>query len=356
MKLSYTGGGMYSSEADVPSGNVQELGVTEKIRFRRSVLALIDQLSYLPQASFGFGGVGGLPLLGGGSTGLSPGFTTGQSILTGEGQNLSNSAVLQLETFVTPRSSITMTGGYSVLHFFGNNLNDSGDVTFQGGYNYQLNRHDMMAAIYAFNDFRYSSLGESIYTHSVEGSYGRLVSGRLAFQVAAGPELAVFNQGGGPSGGTTGGLGASNGSSTHVYWTLNSSLNYQYQRSRLGVSYWHGVTEGSGVLAGAQTDLATGNWTRQMSRTFSSGLSAGYSRNASLPIAGSTASGENYDYWFAGASLARPFTETLALTLSYQMQYQTSNATFCIGPACGTSIVRHLVSVGLSWHERPLLF
>ncbi|MGH9738314.1 MAG: hypothetical protein ACRD4X_06955, partial [Candidatus Acidiferrales bacterium] len=268
----------------------------------------------------------------------------------------SNASVLQLETFVTPRSSITMTGGYSLLHFFGNNLDDSGDATFQGGYNYQLTRHDTVAATYAFSNFRFSSLNESIYTHSIEGSYGRLVTGRLALQIAAGPELAVFNQGGGTSGGTVGGLGASNGSSTHVYWTLNSSLNYQYQRTRLGVSYWHGVTEGSGVLAGAQTDFATGSWTRQMSRTFSSGLSAGYSRNASLPIAGSTASGENYDYWFAGASFARPFTETLALTVSYQMQYQTSNTTFCIGPACGMSIVRHLISVGLSWHERPLLF
>lgn len=356
MKLSYTGGGMYSNEANVPSGNVQELGVTEKISFRRSVLAFFDQLSYLPQASFGFGGVGSLPLSGSGSTGLSPGFTTGQSILTGQGQNLSNSSVLQLETFVTPRSSITMTGGYSLLHFFGNNLTDSGDMTFQGGYNYQLRRHDTLAAMYTFSDFRYTSLGESIYTHSIEGSYGRLVTGRLAFQIAAGPEFAIFNQLGGTSGGTVGGPAASNGSSAHVYWTLNSSLNYQYQRTRMGVSYWHGVTEGSGVLAGAQTDTATGNLTRQMSRTFSSGLTAGYSRNASLSVAGSTASGENYDYWFAGASLARPFAETLALTLSYQMQYQTSNATFCIGPACGMSIVRNLISVGLSWHERPLLF
>lgn len=353
LMLSYTGGGMYSTERNVPNGTVQELGISEQISFRRSVLTLLDQMSYLPQSSLGFGGVGQMPSLGGGSTNLGPGFSSGQSILTGQGQNLSNSSVVQLNTFLTPRSSITMAGGYSLLHFFGNNLVDSGDVTFQGGYNYQLTHHDTMALMYAFSDFRYSSLSQSIFTHSIEGSYGRRITGRLAFQVAAGPEIAIFNEN--ALGGTGGGAGASNNSSTHAYWTLNSSLNYQYEKTALGLTYSHGVGGGSGVLAGSLNDTVTGNLTRRMSRTFSSGLSGGYSRNAALPITGSAAFGENYDYWFAGATVARPLSETLALTFSYQMQYQTSNGTACTGPYCGT-ITRHLVTIGLSWHQRPLLF
>jgi hypothetical protein len=357
MMLSYTGGGMYSNESDVPNGTVQELGFSDNITFRRSVLSVFDQLNYLPQASLGFGGVGGLPLTGSGSSiGLGSGFTTGQSVLTGEGQNLENSSIAQLDTFLTPRSSITMAGGYSLLHFFGNNLVDSGDIIFQGGYNYQLTRHDTIAASYNFSDFRYSGLGESIYTHTMQGSYGRRVTGRLALQVAAGPEVAIFNQGAISSGGTGGGSSASNISSTHLYWSLNSNLNYQYQRSAVGLNYSHGVGAGSGVLAGALTDIVTGSWTRQMSRTFSSGLSAGYSRNSALPIAGFNASGQNYDYWFAGATFVHPLSETVALNFSYQMQYQTSNQTFQIGNSSGTSVIRHLISVGFSWHQRPLVF
>lgn len=352
MMLTYTGGGMYSSEANVSNGTVQELGVSENISFRRSVLTLLEQLSYLPQASLGFGGVGQMPSLGGGSTNLGPGFSSGQSILTGQGQNLSNSTVVQLNTFLTPRSSITMAGGYSLLHFFGNSLVDSGDVTFQGGYNYQLTHHDTMALLYAFSDFRYNSLSQSIYTHSIEGSYGRRITGRLAFQVAAGPEIAIFDQG---AFGTGGGAGASNSSSTHAYWTLNSSLNYQYEKTALGVTYSHGVGNGSGVLAGSLNDTVSGSFTRRMSRMFSSGLSGGFSRNAVLPIAGISAFGGSYDYWFAGGNLTRPFSETLALTFSYQLQYQTTNGASCTGPYCGT-ITRHLVTVGLSWHQRPLLF
>lgn len=357
MMLTYTGGGMYSNESDVPNGTIQELGFSDNITFRRSVLSVFDQLSYLPQASLGFGGLGGLPLTGsGGSIGLGSGFTSGESILTGQGQNLANSSFAQLETFLTPRSSITVTGGYSLLHFFGNNLVDSGDIIFQGGYNYQLTRHDTIAASYNFSDFRYSGLGQSIYTHTIQGSYGRRVSGRLAFQIAAGPEVAIFNQGALGAGGTGGGSGASNSTSTHLYWSLNSALNYQYQRTALGLNYSHGVGAGSGVLAGALTDTATGSWTRQMSRTFSSGLSAGYSRNSALPIAIAQTFGQNYDYWFAGATFVHPLSETIALNFSYQMQYQTSNQAFQIGNSSGTSVIRHLISVGFSWHQRPLVF
>jgi hypothetical protein len=63
-----------------------------------------------------------------------------------------------------------------------------------------------------------------------------------------------------------------------------------------------------------------------------------------------------YDYWFVGANLSHPVGRALGLTLSYQMQYQDSNTSFCIGPTCGTSVIRHLISVGVGWHERPLLF
>lgn len=354
--LTYTGGGMYSNDAMAPSGTVQELGLSEKIIFRRSVLSIFDQLSYLPQASLGFGGVGGVPLTGTGPVGLGPGFTAGQSILTGQGQNLSNSSVVQFERFLTPRSSVTMAGGYSLLHFFGNNLLDSGSPMFQGGYNYQLTKHDTLAFLYAFSDFHYTSVNQSIYTHSIEASYGLQVTGRLAFQIAAGPEFAIFNQPTGTSGGTGGGTGASNPSTTNLYWTLNTALNYQYQRTGLGLTYWHGVTAGSGVMAGAVNDSFTGSLMRRMSPMFSNGLTAGYARNSTLPASGSTAPAMHFDYWFAGASLAHPLSDTLAVTLSYQMQYQTTSSNFCIGNSCGTSFLRHLITVGLSWHQRPLLF
>jgi hypothetical protein len=368
LTLSYLGGGAYSDEPYVQNGAIQELGLTEQVSFRRAVLTFLEMTEYLPNALAGLGGVGGLPQIGAGSgsIGLGAGFLNGQTILSGEGESLDNTSIVELNTFLTPRSSITLEGGYSLLHFFGSDLIDSGDVIFHGGYNYQLSQHNTMALFYAFNQFSFGNSSQltgsssplignqSIDTHSVEASFGRRVTGRLAFQVAGGPEISVFSNGTGAA--TAGTTGASTGSSVNLNWTLDSAVTYQYQRTTVAASYAHGVYAGSGVFLGSVSDIVTGTLSRRMSKTFSSGLSAGYSRNTALSGTGAPNLGQNYSYWFAEASLARPLNEALAFTFSYQLQYQNSNSTFCIGASCGMSVVRNLISVGLSWRQHPMLF
>jgi hypothetical protein len=110
------------------------------------------------------------------------------------------------------------------------------------------------------------------------------------------------------------------------------------------------------VLAGSLTDTVYGSVTRQMSRTFSSGILGGYSRNQGEAVTASTPSNQSFDYWYGGANLSYPIGRSLGLTLAYQLQYQTSNQSFCVGPTCGTSVIRHMISLGIGWHERPLLF
>jgi hypothetical protein len=217
-----------------------------------------------------------------------------------------------------------------------------------------MSQRNTIAVLYSFSAFRFSHFDQSIDDHTAQISFARRVTGRLAFQIGAGPQVVMFRtpipSGSGSSGGGT-------TSSTQIYWSLNTALQYQVQRIGLGLAYNHGVSGGSGVLAGAIGDTVTGSVTRQMSRTFSSGVTAGYARNYGLTTESETSpASQTYNYWFAGASFSHPWGRSLGLTLSYQMQYQDSNSTFCIGPACGTKLVRHLISVGLGWHERRLLF
>lgn len=357
MTVGYTGGSMYSNDGTAANGIIQELNFADKFSFRRSTISFLDQLSYLPEQAFGFGGVSGEPLPGGVSVGLGPGFVPGQSILAGRGQNLVNSFVTEVDTHLTARSSLTFAGGYSLLHYFDSKLLDYGDVIAQGGYNYQISQRNTIALLYNFSGFRYSNFNQSIDDHTVHVSFARRVTGRLAFQIGAGPQVVWFRTpipaGSGSAG--SGETGPSATNSTQLYWSLNTAIQYQLQRIGLGLGYSHGVTGGSGVLAGAIGDTVTGSITRKMSRTFSSGVTAGYARNNGLTTA-LPPSSQTYNYWFAGASLSHPWGRSLGLTLSYQMQYQDSNAAFCVGPTCGTSLIRHLVSVGLGWHERPLLF
>jgi len=356
LTLSYLGGGMIASGTDASNGVMQQLGVVDGFRLRRWTLSFLDQMSYLPGSGFGFAGLGGAGLPASGSTGLNTTFgPPEQAVLTGLGQSIANAFSTEADVNLTPRASLTFVGGYSLLHYSESGLLDSTDASFRGGYNYLLTRNDTIAFLYTYTGIRYGNFNQSIDTHTVQGSFARRITGRLAFQVAAGPQIALFRTPI-PSGSGSSESGTSTNASTELYWSLNMNLRYQLQRTALALSYNHGVSSGSGVLGGSVADTVSGSATRQMSRTFSSGLTGGYSRNSGLAIGSTTPTSQTFDYWFAGATFSHPIGRTLGLTLSYQMQYQDSNGSFCIGPACGTSVIRHLISFGVGWHEKPLLF
>jgi hypothetical protein len=364
LTLSYLGGGMLSNSGNVSNGIVQGVDFKDKLSFRRSSVTFIDQFNYMPGSLFGFAGLGNVQVPG--STGLGQSFTPGQTSLTSLGQNLTNSFVTEVDTYLTPRSTISLVGGYSVLHFFDGGLLDYGNANGQIGYNYQLNRSDTIAISYQFSAYRYSNSDQSINNNTVMASYGHRVTGRLAFQVAAGPDFTVLREpitggsgttGDGGTGTGSNGSGSTStvGSSIHeVYWTLNTSLRYQLQRGSLGLTYTRGVSGGSGLLAGSVSNSVSGTANRQLSRTTGGGLNFGFSHNTGLSVSTSTPTNQSYGYWFGGANLTRPWGRTLNLSLSYQMQYQDSNSSFCIGPTCGTNVMRHVITFDVGWHGRPL--
>jgi hypothetical protein len=354
LSLSYISGGVFSNEGGVGDGVVQGLNVGDKMTFRRATVSLFNQLQYLPESALGYGGLGGTTL-GSGSTGLGGTLNPGQSILVGQGQNLQDSAVGEVDTLLTARTSLTFLGGYSFLHYFSGDLFNYNDFNFRFGYNYQWTRKDTIAAFYTFTGFRYSTTNQSIDAHTFQVSYGRRVTGKLAFQVAAGPQFVISRI---PVTGTT--TEPTTGTnSTQILWSLNTALTWQTGRNVVSGAYQHGVSGGGGVLAGALGDTVTGSLIHQVSRTFSDGLLFGYSRNSGQEIAGLETSGtvnQAFDYWFVGATASHPIGRTLGLTFTYQLQYQTGTAAFCIAATCGTDVIRNLISVGIGWHERPLTF
>ena len=353
--VSYAGGAMFSTgNNDSANGIIQELSFKDKFSFRRSTLTFFDQTNYLPESSFGFAGTAGAGLPGVGTgVGVGTGFTPGQSILTPRGQNLSNAFDVELDTKLTSRSSLTFVGGYSLLRYFDDNLLNYGDGTFQVGYNYQASRKDTVAVSYQFAAFRYSNADQSLNLNTIQGSYGRRVTGKLAFQVAAGPQFAssripITSSSGSTTSGTT--------SSSQLYWTLNTSLQYQLRRAAIGATYNHGVTGGSGVLAGAVTDVATGTFNEQLSRTFSGAFSAGYSRNRGIATTAGTSETQSYSYWFAGVNVAHPIGRSLDIFANYQLQYQVGNTSGCVGSACSMNVIRHQIAFGLNLHRQPIPF
>ncbi|MFZ0523447.1 MAG: hypothetical protein WAL95_20640 [Candidatus Acidiferrales bacterium] len=353
--VSYTGGGMFSTNSNnAANGTIQELSLSDRFSFRRWTLAVFDQTSYLPESSFGFAGAAGAGLPGVGTGGgIGTGFTPGQSILTPRGQNLSNTFDVEADAKLTSRTSLTFVGGYSLLHYFDDNLLNFGDATFQVGYNYLLNRQDTIAVSYAFSAFRYSNAEQSLNLHTIQASYGRRVTGKLAFQISAGPQIVLSNS---PITNSSSMTVSGTGSTSQVYWTLNSSLQYALRRAQIGASYNHGVSGGSGILAGAETDVVTGTFNEQLSRTLDGGFTAGYSHNKGFTETTGTSPEQTFSYWFAGVNVAHPIGRSVDVFASYQLQYQDSNTGGCTGSGCSLNVIRHQISFGVNLHKQPIPF
>jgi len=259
---------------------------------------------------------------------------------------------VEFDTKLTPRASLTFVGGYSLLHYFGDELANYGGVNFQAGYNYQLTRKDTIAVSYLFNGIRYSNLNQSINANTIQGSYGRRVTGRLAFQIAAGPQFVSSKS---PITSSSTAPGTGTNSITSLYWSLNSSVHYQLRRASLSATYSHGVTGGSGVLAGAETDIVSGSVGEQVARTFNIAWNAGYSRNKGFTL-GTNSLSQTFGYWFTGVNVTHPIGRSLDVFANYQLQYQDSSTTGCTGTACSTSVIRNQIGFGVNLHKQPIPF
>lgn len=355
MTLNYIGGGVLSNGGNSVNGIVQDLNFVDKFNLRRWALTVIEQASYTPETALGSGGFPGISLPGG-SPGLG-GIVPGQTVITSEGQRFLNTSLGEVDVSLTPRSSLTFAGGYSVLRSFDENLLDYGDLVAQAGYNYQVTRKDTVGVSYGFSGFRYNNFNESISSNTLQLSYGRKVTGRLAFRIGAGPQFATFNipvtpgTGVGTTGASTG------GSTTNLYWSLYTSLQYQFKQTALSANYSHGVSGGSGVFAGSLADTLTASAVRQLSRSSSGIWNVGYSRNEALAVAGLPQvqlANQAFDYWFTGVNYTHLWGRSLNLNVGYQLQYQNSNSSFCSGVGCGGSFVRNLITFGVGWRKQPI--
>jgi hypothetical protein len=345
-----------SNASGVGHTTAQQLGLSERFTLHRSVITAIDQFAEIPNSAFGYGGFGGnFSTIA--STGLQSGFAANQSILTGSGEQISNTALLQVDTYLAPRTSLTFVGSYGLLDYVKDSLLNNNQESFQAGYNHIINRKDSIGVFYLFDGFRYSHIAQSINSHSLQFSYGRRVTGKLAFQISGGPAVAFSKL---PI--TTSSLVSTTTTATsarQIYWDLGTTLTYGLRRTALSLSYNHFVTGGSGVLSGALTDNFTGTASRQIRRNVSGSLTFGYSRNQGLAastIAGVSGANQTYNYWFADASVNRTFGRAINASVGYHVQSQSTGTVSCSTGTCPASVTENLIYLELGWRPRPFTF
>jgi hypothetical protein len=345
LAANYSGGGFFSTDPAQGNGQYHQVATAFEIDQRRWQVLFIDQFSYLPQSAFGFGGTSALSSPGITGTlavplpGLQNVFVPGQSVLLATGPRYSNASAAQVTYEVTSRGLITVAAVHGLLRFSNAGIISSDTETLNTSYDYAVTRKDTVGLTYRFSAFHYPGDPQALGDHIAEVVYGRRITGRLALNVAGGPEVTTFRV-------------PVSGSKQSVSGSGTASLVYAFPRSTVRLNYAHGITNGSGVFTGALTDSFGGTASRQLTRVWNGSLSFEFANNKRI-FTGTGPASPTFKTWVPGAGLSRPFGRTVNFALAYQAQIQQSNLALCSTANCGKNYTLHEVILSFQWHALP---
>lgn len=395
LALDYVGGAAFYSLHGRGAKMLQQMDVDQKITWRRGALSLRDSFSYLPEgnfgASYGSGGSMGIGSLGNSSFGAFFGGSTLGSF--GLAPRIVNVSVADVKESLSPRSSVTAAGAYAFTHFYGSDVSSGSpflgvkQISAQGGYNHLVSAHTQLALEYGYQSFHYSVAGLAFHSHILQAMYGHRITGRMDFLIAAGPQLTLID--------SQSAICANPNLPANLVCVLFGNalipitnhqtklgvagqfhLRYRFPRTSYDLSYQRYETGGSGLFAGAQSDIARLGMNRSLSRVWNLFADVGYSRNSRLQslsahqLATCVYSGQQnptglplcpgvnanrYQYGFIGAGLHRQFGHDFHGYASYQFNRLAFDNTYCAGLAsCSDTANRHSITFGLDWTPRPM--
>ena len=390
LALDYMGGAAYYNRNAIGWRQLQDLGIGQRIEWKRGQLSLRDSFSYLPEGNFGGGygslgsvGIGNIGGIGSSLGGLSGGAGIGAF---GLAPRILNVSLAELSESLSPKSAITVTGGYTFTHFYGKDFSGtsfigSSQVSAQAGYNRILTSHTQIAAVYGYQGFDFSTIGAAFHAHIVQGLYGHRISGRMDFLLGAGPQITIFglactplNVLAGDPRCTLGPGGVAVGTipNTRIGVAAQARLRYRLSKSTLELSYQRFETSGNGLFAGAQSDTVSFALAHPLSRVWNLSMDLGFAHNTRLqPLTAQQISGcstlqssqnacpandaVTYDDGYAGAALHRYFGREFHGFLSYQFSELLLDPSFCAaGTTCSRISNRHVLTFGLDWTPRPI--
>jgi hypothetical protein len=389
LALDYMGGAAYYQESGLGWRQLQDLGVDQKIQWKRGQLSLRDSFSYLPEGNFGaaYGSLGSVGVASMGNTAFGS-FWGGSGLgALGLTPRILNVSLAELSENLNPKSALTAAGGYAFTHFYGNDANGSAfigssQVSAQGGYNRILTSHTQIAAVYGYQGFDFSVSGAAFHSHVVQGMYGHRISGRLDLLLGAGPQLTFIDTRSAAcsdpiippqfclANGDT--LTPVTVRSKRVSVAAQARLRYRISRNSFDLRYERSETSGAGLFSGAQTDVIRLGLEHPLSRIWSVSADLGYSRNERLqPLTPqqlqacfNTQTSQNacpagdartYMYGFAGAALHRYFGREFHGFVTYQFNELLFDHSFCVpGTPCSRISNRQAVTLGLDWTPRPI--
>ena len=349
----YSGGESFFRGQNIggtPDSPFHDLTLMQEIDWARWHILLRDDFVASPGAAFTGTGMGGPGLISQISStieaslnSVGQGFIPGETIQNGNAMRYRNATLGQVEYFFNRKSSVTVAGSYGLLDFPGTGYINSHMTTAQAGYEFAFDPNNSIGILGAYSRINYSEAAvsaTSTTSYLAALAYGWKITGRLALQVFGGPDITTFSV---PIGTTTREVSGSGG----------ASLSYAISRGSLGLSYNHGVTAGSGVYAGSETDQVTGSIGRNLTRVWSAHANIGFAKNRS--IVGSAAQ-NSFDSVTVSGGVNRSFGPNTNFSLAYTANLQTSGAPAgCTGANCSSAYTQHQITMNFQWHARPLV-
>jgi len=385
--LDYVAGGDFYAGPLITKGQgraTQEhsLAAVQRILWRTGQLAIRDSFDYLPEGSFGFNSFGGAAAfgssLGNGISGAGAGAGLGTGLGGGSIGGVSygsvayqpridNSSVIDIVQGLSPRSTVTLSGGYSLAHYMNLttsqqfNIINSQQTNGQIGYNHLLSRKDQIGVDYAFQEIHFPRAGSgSVKANVWRALYGHRVTGKLNLTLAGGPQYVIVNN-------PPQILPTKPPTVVAVPQTraiaANGSVMFGYtvsSRTSAQLMYQRYVTPGSGFFAGANTNAVRVSIAHLFGRHWTTTTDVGYSHNSNLQKANSTSTSgvhsRSYQYWYAGTSLQRQLGQHFSAFASYQFNDMGIGSCTGSGPSavCGLTTTRHTGQIGINWHPRPI--
>lgn len=376
----YIGGVAYYSTRGQGWKLLQQMDFDQKISWKRGQFSVRDAFSYLPEGNFGasYGSQGSLGVGSLGNTAFGAFFGGAALGALGLTPRILNVSLADLTENLTPKSAVTAAGGYAFTHFYGNDASTGGSffgvsqLSAQAGYNRTLTPHTQFALVYGYQAFDFSVADMAFHSHVIQLMYGHRISGRMDLLIGAGPQitdihtcgLAFFGQ--------------------CVLVTNNQRLGaagvfhlrYKLPKTALDLSYQRYETSGSGLFAGAQSDIARLSATRPLSRVWSVFADIGYAKSSRLQQLNAQqaqtcvypgqqnplnlpgcpgANANNYQYGFLGGGLHRQIGHDFHAFFTYQFNELAFDNSYCAGlVVCNRISNRQVITIGLDWTPRPI--
>jgi len=351
--INYKGGAYFYGESGTPwsARSVQQLTFSETISWPRTKLNLQDSPSYFPGASFGsyaFGGAGSYTLGLGGSSTTNDYFGFNDFSGIGGVEHFTNVALAQVTHSLTERSSIMVAGADAITDYFGGGSINSQQISALVGYTYAASARTNLSASYGYQALRFLG-GETADASMVQVNYGRSLSPRVTFSLSGGPQfITSYNPYAIAIGPVYIGV-----TSHQTGFIAEASLGYGLRNGNLGLNYEHLLTSGSGLFAGATSDILSASMTRRIWRAWATNFSAGFARlSNNITNQSSGILGNSYQYWFAGFGVQHRLGRHLNFLASYQ--FDDNGATSACSPSSGCASNVHTALISITWRALPI--